>query len=70
MFAPAGTPATVIDRLNKEVRTALADPVVGKRLAGLGVEPAANSPDEFRKFLAAETAKYAEYVRLAGVQLD
>jgi tripartite-type tricarboxylate transporter receptor subunit TctC len=70
MFAPAGTPAAVIDRLNKEVRTALADPAVVKRLAGLGVEPAANSPQEFRKFLAAETAKYAEYVRLAGVQLD
>jgi len=70
MFAPAGTPAAIIDRLNKEVGTALADPAVVKRLAGLGVEPAANSPEEFRKFLATETAKYAEYVRLAGVQLD
>jgi len=70
MFAPAGTPAAVVDRLNKEVRAALADPAVAKRLAGLGVEPAANSPEEFRKFLTAETAKYAEYVRLAGVQLE
>ena len=70
MFAPAGTPAAIVDRLNQEVRTALADPAVVKRFAGLGVTPAYTTPEEFRKFLAEETAKYAEYVRLAGVQLD
>jgi tripartite-type tricarboxylate transporter receptor subunit TctC len=70
MFAPANTPAAIIDRLNKEVRTALTDPAVVKRLEGLGVTPAPTTPDEFRKFLAEETAKYAEYVRVAGVQLD
>ena len=70
MFAPAGTPAAIIDKLNKEVRAALADPVVVRRLEGLGVAPAPTTPEEFRKFLAEETAKYAEYVRVAGVQLD
>ena len=70
MFAPAGTPAAVVDKLNKEVRAALADPAVVKRLEGLGVAPAPTTPEEFRKFLAEETAKYAEYVRVAGVQLD
>jgi tripartite-type tricarboxylate transporter receptor subunit TctC len=70
MFAPAGTPSAVIDRLNKEVRTALADPAVVKRFQGLGVTSAPTTPEEFRKFLAEETAKYAEYVRLAGVQLE
>jgi len=70
MFAPAGTPAAIIDKLNKEVRAALADPAVVKRLEGLGVAPAPTTPEEFRKFLAEETAKYAEYVRVAGVQLD
>lgn len=70
MFAPAGTPAAVIDRLNKEVRTALADPAVVKRFEGLGVTSAPTTPEEFRKFLTEETAKYADWVRLAGVQLD
>ena len=70
MFAPAGTPAAVVERLNKEVRTALADPPVVKRFEGLGVVAAYTTPEEFRKFLTAETAKYAEYVRVAGVQLD
>ena len=70
MFAPAGTPAAVIDRLNKEVRTALSDPAVVKRFQGLGVTSAPTTPEEFRKFLTEETAKYANWVRLAGVQLE
>ncbi|HUL93311.1 MAG TPA: tripartite tricarboxylate transporter substrate binding protein [Burkholderiales bacterium] len=70
MFAPAGTPTAVIDRLNKEVRTVLADPAVVKRFQGLGVTSAPTTPEEFRKFLTEETAKYADWVRLAGVQLD
>lgn len=70
MFAPANTPGAVVDRLNREVRTALADAAVIKRLQGLGVEPVPNSPAEFQKFLREETAKYAEYVRLAKIQLE
>jgi tripartite-type tricarboxylate transporter receptor subunit TctC len=70
MFAPAGTPAAIIERLNRELRTTLADPAVKKRFEGLGVTSAYTTPEEFRKFLAEETAKYAEYVRVAGVQLD
>jgi tripartite-type tricarboxylate transporter receptor subunit TctC len=70
MFAPAGTPPAIIEKLNREVRTALADPGVNKRFEGLGVASAYTTPEEFRKFLAGETAKYAEYVRVAGVQLD
>jgi tripartite-type tricarboxylate transporter receptor subunit TctC len=41
-----------------------------KRFEGLGVAPAPTTPEEFRRFLAEETKKYAEYVRVAGVQLD
>jgi tripartite-type tricarboxylate transporter receptor subunit TctC len=70
MFAPAGTPSAVVDRLNREVRTVLADPAVVKRFEGLGVAAAYTTPEEFRRYLAEETAKYAEYVRVAGVQLD
>ncbi|HKW36182.1 MAG TPA: tripartite tricarboxylate transporter substrate binding protein [Burkholderiales bacterium] len=70
MFAPAGTPPAVIEKLNREVRAALADPAVNKRFEGLGVVSAYTTPEEFRKFLADETKKYAEYVRVAGVHLD
>jgi tripartite-type tricarboxylate transporter receptor subunit TctC len=70
MFAPAKTPAAIVDRLNAEVRTVLADAAVVARLRGLGVEPAPTSPAEFEIFLRTETARYAEYARIANVQLD
>ncbi len=70
MFAPAKTPRAVIDKLNKEVRAALADPAVNKRFQGLGVESSPMSPEEFGKYLREETAKYAEYVRIANIHLD
>jgi tripartite-type tricarboxylate transporter receptor subunit TctC len=43
------------------------NPGVRERLAGLGVEPVADTPAEFKKFVAAELRAYAEQVRLAGV---
>jgi len=70
MFAPAKTPAAIVDRLNREVRAVLADAAVVTRLRALGVEPAPMSPAEFEKFLRTETARYAEYARIANVQLD
>jgi tripartite-type tricarboxylate transporter receptor subunit TctC len=50
--------------------TWLADPGIVARLRGIGVEPAPTSPDEFRQFLREETRKHAEWVRLAGIQLE
>ena len=68
MFAPAGTPADIVDKLWREVRSAMALPAVRDRLDKLGVEPVADSPAEFKKFVAAELRAYAEQVRLAGVK--
>ena len=68
MFAPANTPPEIVDKLWREVRTAMQDPGVRQRLAGIGVEPVADSPADFRKFIAAELKAYAEQVRLAGVK--
>lgn len=70
MFAPANTSSAIIDRLNREVRVALADAAVVKRLQGLGVQPAPMSPEEFSKYLREEIAKYSDYVRIAGVRLE
>jgi tripartite-type tricarboxylate transporter receptor subunit TctC len=68
MFVPAGTPGEIVDRLWREVRTATQKPEVRERFAKLGVEPVADSPAEFKKFVAAELKAYAEQVRLAGVK--
>jgi tripartite-type tricarboxylate transporter receptor subunit TctC len=67
MFAPARTPGEVVQTLAREVRTAMEKPQVKERMAQLGVEPVADSPADFRKFVASELRAYGEMVRLAGV---
>jgi tripartite-type tricarboxylate transporter receptor subunit TctC len=67
MFAPANTPMDIVDKLHREVRTAMQNPGVREKLAGLGVEPVADAPAQFKKFFVNELRAYAEQVRLAGV---
>jgi tripartite-type tricarboxylate transporter receptor subunit TctC len=68
MFAPARTPPEVLDKLAAEVRKAMQKPEVLKRFTQLGVEPAAGTPEEFRKFVMAELKAYGEMARVAGVK--
>ncbi|HEU4924665.1 MAG TPA: tripartite tricarboxylate transporter substrate-binding protein, partial [Burkholderiales bacterium] len=68
MFAPARTPPEILDKIAAEVRTAMKKPAVLERFASLGVEPAASTPEEFRKFFLAELKAYGEMARLAGVK--
>jgi len=67
--APRGTPAAIIDTLNKSINAAIADPVVKGRLLDLGalVMPP-NSPVEFAKFIAADTEKWAKVVKFANLK--
>src|SRR5207245_9311086 len=55
--APANTPSEIIDKLNKQVNSALADPNFAGRLANLGGVPFATSPSEFRNFIAEFTGR-------------
>ena len=66
--APRNTPAEVIDRLNKEVNAALADPKLKARLADLGGTPFGGSSAEFGKLMADETEKWGKVVRFAGIK--
>ena len=50
-FAPAGTPRPIIDRLNAEMRKAMADPAVAEKLSAQTLDPMPMSPDEFAKFM-------------------
>jgi tripartite-type tricarboxylate transporter receptor subunit TctC len=60
--APKNTPPQIIATLNKEVNAALADPAFKARLTTLGVEPFANSPAEFRKFVLEYTDKWRKVI--------
>jgi tripartite-type tricarboxylate transporter receptor subunit TctC len=68
--APKGTPPDVVDKLNKAVNAALADPAMVKRFAELGAVPMPMSPQEFGKLVADETTKWRKVVEFAGVSVD
>jgi tripartite-type tricarboxylate transporter receptor subunit TctC len=70
IVAPKGTPAEVVNTLNKQVNAALADPATRKRFTDLGCNVFSGSPDDFKKFIAAETAKWAKVVAFAGIKAD
>jgi tripartite-type tricarboxylate transporter receptor subunit TctC len=67
--APAGTPAAIIETVNKEVNAALADPKMKGRLDDLGGIPLSMSPEEFGKFLANETEKMGEVIKAVGISV-
>jgi tripartite-type tricarboxylate transporter receptor subunit TctC len=68
MVAPSGTPPAIIAALNRITTTALADPAVKEKLAEQGLTTVGNSPEQFRDYIAAETAKWAKVIKDAGVQ--
>src|SRR5258705_5989429 len=67
MFAPANTPAEIVNKLWREVQAAEQKPAVLERFRALGVEPVADSPADYKKFIQAEIQAYAEHARLAGI---
>lgn len=67
LFAPAGTPADIINLLNKTVHEIVAIPEVKQRYADLGIEAKASTPDELKARLAADIAKWAAVIERAGI---
>jgi tripartite-type tricarboxylate transporter receptor subunit TctC len=61
-------PTEIIDRLNKEINVALADPNMKARLADLGGTVLAGSPAEFGKLIAEETEKWGKVVKFSGAK--
>jgi tripartite-type tricarboxylate transporter receptor subunit TctC len=70
MSVPKGTPPAIIQKLNREINAALADPAMKARLAELGGDPIAGSPADFWELHAAETEKWAKVVKFAGAKID
>ena len=66
--APRNTPPDIIDRLNKEIAAALADPKIKARFADLGGTATALTPAEFGKLLADETEKWGKVIRAANIK--
>ncbi|WP_354681878.1 tripartite tricarboxylate transporter substrate binding protein [Cupriavidus necator] len=70
LFAPAGTPQAIVDRLSALTREVLNSPEVSQRLAAIGAEPAGSRPEDFRKFVESETAKWAKVIKQGGIRAE
>jgi tripartite-type tricarboxylate transporter receptor subunit TctC len=68
LVAPAGTPRPIIDRLNKELRAALASDEVRKRIINEGGEPESTTPEQHAAVIDREEAKWSAVIRAAGLQ--
>jgi tripartite-type tricarboxylate transporter receptor subunit TctC len=69
-FAPAGTPAAVINLLNREIARALGNAEMRERLLGMGVEPVGNSPAEFAAFIKSDMSKWSKLIKDAGIRME
>jgi tripartite-type tricarboxylate transporter receptor subunit TctC len=65
---PRNTPAEIINKLNKEINAALADPKIKARLADLGGTVFPGSPADFGKLIADETEKWGKVIRAANIK--
>ena len=69
-YAPAGTPAAVVSRLNREMVAIIQSPDVRKILLDQGAEPVGSSPEAFAQFLKAEISRFDELVRVSGATVE
>jgi tripartite-type tricarboxylate transporter receptor subunit TctC len=67
---PKNVPAEIVDKLNREINAALADPTIKARLADLGSTPFANSPADFARFMIDETEKWGKVIRAANIKAE
>jgi tripartite-type tricarboxylate transporter receptor subunit TctC len=70
VFAPGGTPAAISNRLAAEVAKAINEPQVREQFLAQGVEPKANTPDEFRRLVIDEIANWTKLVKTSGIRTD
>jgi tripartite-type tricarboxylate transporter receptor subunit TctC len=71
MFAPAGTPAAIVDKLNRETVKIMATPEIREKLAAIGLEPLGGTPAEFSAAIRAEAPYWEHLIKEAGVkQID
>jgi len=68
MFAPAGTPKAVINRLNTEIVKAINKPAVNQKLAESGLQPSPSAPEELDRFVKQQLAAWGKKIKDAGIQ--
>ena len=69
-LAPNGTPAAIVNRLQHEVARVVKLPEIRERLDVMAIDPSGNTPEEFRKIIAADIAKWTAVARAANIKAD
>lgn len=70
LFAPAGTPRPILDRLETETRAVVADKAVASRFAEMGVQGVGSSSKDFAAFVKSETTKWAGVIKAGNIKVD
>jgi tripartite-type tricarboxylate transporter receptor subunit TctC len=70
VFAPAGTPKEIVQKLAAGIQRATRDPETSKRLLEQGAVPVGNTPEEFARLVREEVARWAEVVKVSGARAD
>jgi tripartite-type tricarboxylate transporter receptor subunit TctC len=70
LTAPKNTPPEIIEKLNREINTAMADPKIKSRIVDLGGPPIIGSPADFGKIIAEDTAKWANVIQFSGAKAE
>ena len=70
LVAPVGLPKPIVTRLNAEVQAMAASPAFREKVMAIGSEPMSGSPEQFGKFIRAESAKWADVIKRSGAKID
>ncbi|MGB2816892.1 MAG: tripartite tricarboxylate transporter substrate binding protein [Burkholderiaceae bacterium] len=70
LFAPAGTPRAIVDKIQGDVAKAMSVPEVRERFVSQGAEPGGNTPDQFSAFIKGEIEKWARVVKVSNAKVD
>ncbi len=70
LFAPAGTPPEIVNRISAAVQQGFRDPALRKRMEDMGATPVGDTPEQFRAFVASEQQKWGNFVRSTGIKVE
>jgi tripartite-type tricarboxylate transporter receptor subunit TctC len=70
LFAPAGTPSEIVNRISAAVQQGFRDPALRKRMEDIGATPVGGTPEQFRVLVQSETQKWSNFIRQTGIKVD
>ena len=70
MFAPAGTPRAIVERLNREINRIIQEPDIRGKLMQQGIVPVGGTPEDFGAYISAEIRRWTAVARANGIKME